>query len=327
VHLAIAGSVATDHLQLFAGRFSDSLVPDQLDKLSVSFLVEDLDIRRGGCGANISFALAALGHRPTLVAAVGTDFVDKGYQERLEQAGVDCSLVHVSPTKHTALCTITTDEAHAQIVTFYPGAMAEARRIDVAAIHAERPIDVLLIGPDDPAGKQRHTATARELGIAFAADPSQQLAWADGELIRDLVDGATYLFSNDYEDALIQTKTGWSAQEVQDRVATRIVTRGKDGVSVYPSDGPAIEVAAIAGIEAVDPTGVGDSFRAGFLAGIAAGLDLERCAQIGCTIAASVVETTGTQEYTLDRASFLARLEGAYGAEAAAEVGGALDLA
>ncbi len=327
MHLAIAGSVATDHLQLFAGRFSDSLVPDQLDKLSVSFLVEDLDIRRGGCGANISFALAALGHRPTLVAAVGTDFVDKGYQERLEQAGVDCSLVHVSPTKHTALCTITTDEAHAQIVTFYPGAMAEARRIDVAAIHAERPIDVLLIGPDDPAGMQRHTATARELGIAFAADPSQQLAWADGELIRDLVDGATYLFSNDYEDALIQTKTGWSAQEVQDRVATRIVTRGKDGVSVYPSDGPAIEVAAIAGIEAVDPTGVGDSFRAGFLAGIAAGLDLERCAQIGCTIAASVVETTGTQEYTLDRASFLARLEGAYGAEAAAEVGGALDLA
>lgn len=327
MHLAIAGSVATDHLQLFAGRFSDSLVPDQLDKLSVSFLVEDLDIRRGGCGANISFALAALGHRPTLVAAVGTDFVDKGYQEWLEQAGVDCSLVHVSPTKHTALCTITTDEAHAQIVTFYPGAMAEARRIDVAAIHAERPIDVLLIGPDDPAGMQRHTATARELGIAFAADPSQQLAWADGELIRDLVDGATYLFSNDYEDALIQTKTGWSAQEVQDRVATRIVTRGKDGVSVYPSDGPAIEVAAIAGIEAVDPTGVGDSFRAGFLAGIAAGLDLERCAQIGCTIAASVVETTGTQEYTLDRASFLARLEGAYGAEAAAEVGGALDLA
>lgn len=324
MHLAIAGSVATDHLQLFAGRFSDSLVPDQLDKLSVSFLVEDLDIRRGGCGANIAFALAGLGHRPTLVAAVGTDFVEKGYQEWLEQAGVDCSLVHVSPTKHTALCTITTDEAHAQIVTFYPGAMAEARRIDVGAIHAERPIDVLLIGPDDPAGMQRHTAAARELGIPFAADPSQQLAWADGELIRDLVDGATYLFSNDYEDALIQTKTGWSAGEVQQRVSTRIVTRGKDGVSVYPSEGPAIEVAAIPGVEAVDPTGVGDSLRAGFLAGVAAGLELERCAQIGCTIAASVVETTGTQEYTLRREDFLTRLGQAYGSDAAAEVESAL---
>lgn len=324
MHLAIAGSVATDHLQIFQGKFSDSLVPDQLDKLSVSFLVEDLDIRRGGCAANIAFALGVLGHRPTLVASVGTDFVEQGYQTWLEEHGVDCSLVHVSPTAHTALCTITTDEAHAQIVTFYPGAMAEARRIDVGEIHGERPIDVLLIGPDDPAGMQRHTATARELGIPFAADPSQQLAWADGDLIRDLVDGAAYLFSNDYEDALIQSKTGWSADEVQSRVGTRVVTRGKDGVSIYPADGEPIEVKAIPGVEAVDPTGVGDSFRAGFLAGIAAGLDLERSAQVGCTIAASVVETTGTQEYVLERATFVARLTSAYGDQAGAEVAAAL---
>jgi len=324
VHLAIAGSVATDHLQIFRGKFSDSLVPDQLDKLSVSFLVEDLDIRRGGCAANIAFALGVLGHRPTLVAAVGTDFVEQGYQTWLTDHGVDCSLVHVSPTAHTALCTITTDDAHAQIVTFYPGAMAEARSIDVGAIHAAQPIDILLIGPDDPAGMQRHTATAREQGIAFAADPSQQLAWADGDLIRDLVDGAAYLFSNDYEDALIQSKTGWSADEVQARVGTRIVTRGKDGVSIYPAAGEPIEVKALAGIEAVDPTGVGDSFRAGFLAGVAAGLSLERSAQIGCTIAASVVETTGTQEYQLDHAGFIDRLRSAYGDAAADEVGAAL---
>ena len=327
VHLAIAGSVATDHLQIFSGKFSDSLVPDQLDKLAVSFLVEDLDIRRGGGAANIGFALGSLGLRPTLVAAVGTDFAEQGYQAWLEQAGVDCSLVHVSPTLHTALCTITTDDAHAQIVTFYPGAMAEARRIDVAAIHAERPIDILLIGPDDPAGMQRHTQTAREIGIPFAADPSQQLAWADGELIADLVDGATYLFSNDYEAALIEKKTGWTAAEVQSRVGTRVVTRGKDGVSVYPSDGAAIEVAAIPDVRAVDPTGVGDSFRAGFLAGVAAGLGLERSAQIGCTIAAGVVETTGTQEYVLDRAGFIGRLRGAYGDAAADEIDAALDLA
>lgn len=324
MHLAIAGSVATDHLQIFQGKFSDSLVPDQLDKLSVSFLVEDLDIRRGGCAANIAFALGVLGHRPTLVAAVGTDFVDQGYQTWLEEHGVDCSLVHVSPTAHTALCTITTDEAHAQIVTFYPGAMAEARRIDVGQIHRERPIDVLLIGPDDPEGMQRHTATARELGIPFAADPSQQLAWADGDMIRDLIDGAAYLFSNDYEDALIQSKTGWSADEVHKRVGTRVVTRGKDGVSVYPPDAAVIEVPAIPDVEAVDPTGVGDSFRAGFLAGVAAGLDLERSAQVGCTIAASVVETTGTQEYVLERDAFVSRLTSVYGESAGAEVASAL---
>lgn len=326
VHLAIAGSVATDHLQIFSGKFSDSLVPDQLDKLAVSFLVEDLDVRRGGCAANISFALASLGQRPSLVAAVGTDFAQQGYRAWLEEAGVDCSLVHVSPTLHTALCTITTDEAHAQIVTFYPGAMAEARSIDVAAIHAERPIDLLLIGPDDPEGMQRHTRTAREVAIPFAADPSQQLAWADGELIADLIDGATYLFSNDYEAALIEKKTGWSAQDVQDRVGTRVVTRGKDGVSIYSGDGPALDVPAIPDVAAVDPTGVGDSFRAGYLAGVAAGLDPQRSAQVGCTIAASVVETTGTQEYTLQPAAFLARVEGAYGSEAATQIGDALPL-
>jgi adenosine kinase len=324
VHLAIAGSVATDHLQVFSGKFSDSLVPDQLDKLSVSFLVEDLDVRRGGCAANISFALATLGLTPTLVASVGTDFAEQGYQEWLEKAGVDCSRVHVSTGKHTALCTITTDDAHAQIVTFYAGAMADARHIDVLSLGD---FDLVLIGPDDPEAMARHTAACRDAGVPFAADPSQQLAWAGGDLIRDLVDGAAYLFSNDYEAALIQTKTGWSEDEVQQRVGTRVVTRGKDGVTVYPSDGPAVEVPAIPGVDAVDPTGVGDSFRGGFLAGVAAGLDLERSAQVGCTIAASVVETTGTQEYTLSRDAFLDRLGAAYGEAARDEVGAALSLA
>src|SRR5690606_21270964 len=124
-----------DHLMTFAGRFTDSLVPDQLDKLAVSFLVDDLDIRRGGCAANIAFGLAQLGHQPLLVASVGQDFDELGYRSWLQDAGVDCSRVHVSSTRHPARCTITTDETQAQIVTFYAGAMAEAREIDVAAVH------------------------------------------------------------------------------------------------------------------------------------------------------------------------------------------------
>jgi len=326
VHLAIAGSVATDHLQTFAGKFSDSLVPDQLDKLAVSFLVDDLDIRRGGCAANITFALASLGLRPTLVAAVGLDFVDQGYKAWLENAGVDCSRVLVSPTLHTALCTITTDEAHAQIVTFYPGAMSQARQIDVAELHGRDPIDLLLIGPDDPEGMLRHTRAARDLGIPFAADPSQQLAWADGELIRELVDGAAYLFSNDYEAALIARKTGWDDADIAERVGVRVVTHGKKGAVVHAADGRVHEIAALAGIAAVDPTGVGDSFRGGFLAGVAAGLGLERAAQIGCAIAASVVETIGTQEYLLDRTAFLERLGTAYGPQAQADIATALSF-
>ncbi len=326
MHLAIAGSIAADHLQTFAGRFSDSLVPDQLDKLSVSFLVQDLDIRRGGCAGNISFALANLGQRPTLVAAVGRDFAEQGYQAWLEKSGVDCSRVHVSPSLHTALCTITTDEAHAQIVTFYPGAMAEASTIDIAAMHGETPIDLLLIGPDDPGAMLRHTQTAREAGLPFAADPSQQLAWADGDLIRQLIEGAAYLFTNDYEAALVEQKTGWTADEVKAAVGVQVITRGKDGVTVIDADGSRLEIHAIPDVVAVDPTGVGDSFRGGFLAGLAAGLDLTTCAQIGSTIAASVVETTGTQEYVLEGKAFLARLAGAYGDAAAERVSAAIAI-
>lgn len=324
VHLAIAGSVATDHLMTFHGTFADSLVPEELDKISLSFLVDELEIRRGGCAANISFGLGALGHRPTMIASVGRDFDDLGYRRWLQDVGVDCHWVRVSDTRHTARFVCTTDSTHAQIATFYTGAMAEAREIDIAEIHARTPIDLLLIGPDDPEAMRRHTRAARELGLPFAADPSQQLAWAEGDLIAELVDGATYLFSNDYEAALIQKKTGWSDEEVQRRVGTRVVTHGKRGVVVHGADGSSISVAAIPDVDAVDPTGVGDSFRAGFLAGVAAGLDFERSAQIGCTIAAGVVETTGTQEYELKPTAFVARFASAYGASAAAQIAGAL---
>lgn len=311
----------------FQGKFADSLVPDQLDKLALSFLVDDLDIRRGGCGANIAFGLAALGHQPILVSAVGEDFDDLGYRAWLAESGVVCDHLFVSPSLHTARCTITTDDAHAQIVTFYAGAMADSRKIDLAELNTTvGGLDLVLIGPDDPEGMLRHTNVCRDLGLPFAADPSQQLAWADGDMIRQLIDGATYLFSNDYEAALIEQKTGWTTAEVQSHVGTRVVTRGADGVSVFPADGPEVSVAAIDGIIAIDPTGVGDSFRAGFLAAVAVGLSHERSAQVGCTVAASVVETKGTQEYELTRDGFLKRFTTAYGDEAAAEVDAALTL-
>ncbi|MCL3818424.1 carbohydrate kinase family protein [Aeromicrobium wangtongii] len=324
MHLAITGSIATDHLMTFPGKFVDSLVPDQLDKISLSFLVDDLDVRRGGCGANIAFALAKLGHRALLVGAVGRDF-ETEYRGWLDAAGVDTSGILVSETRHTARFVCTTDTELAQFATFYAGAMSESRDIDLLSVGSG--YDLVLIGPDDPDGMLRHTRACRDNGIPFAADPSQQLAWADGDVIRDLIDGAAYLFSNDYEASLIQQKTGWTAEDVRAHVGTQIITRGKNGATVLPADGDPIEVKAIEGVVAVDPTGVGDSFRAGFLAGIAAGLGFERSAQIGCTIAASVVETTGTQEYVLEREGFLKRLGAAYGDSARTEVDAALSLA
>ena len=316
---AITGSIATDHLMTFPGRFSDSLVVDQLDKISLSFLVEDLQVRRGGIAANIAFGMANLGHRPLLVGAVGQDFVD--YRSWLDRHGVDTSHVHVSELAHTARFVCTTDTDHAQIASFYAGAMSEAREIELGPL-ADRVggLDLVVISPNDPEAMLRHTDECRSREIPFVADPSQQLAWMDGDQIRHLVDGAAYLFTNSYEAALIEQKTGWSRREVLDRVAVRVITHGRDGATVETRDGELAAVKVPPEERRADPTGVGDAFRAGYLAGLAWELPPERCAQLGSMLATYVVETVGTQEYELGRARFLRRFADAYGQEAADEV-------
>lgn len=317
--LLIAGSIATDHLMTFDGKFSDSLVVEQLDKLSVSFLVHDLEVRRGGCAGNISFGLGVLGVRPVLVGAVGEDFAD--YQSWLERHGVDCAHIHVSETRHTARFVCTTDSTHAQIASFYPGAMSEARELELKPI-----VDVVgapayvLIGPDDPEAMLRHTEECRQRGYRFVADPSQQLAFGDGDLIRQLIDGADILVTNEYESHVIEKKTGWTADDIQERVRLQVTTLGAAGVRIWGTDQPMIEVPACKNVTPVEPTGVGDAFRAGFLAALGWGLGLERAAQVGCVLAAYVVETVGPQEYSFTVDEFVARLRESYGDEAAAEV-------
>jgi adenosine kinase len=320
VSLLIAGSIATDHLMSFPGRFSDSLVVDQLDKLSVSFLVEDLDVRRGGCAANICFGLGSLGLEPVLVGAVGEDFAD--YRAWLERHRVDTTSVHVSETRHTARFVCTTDSADAQIASFYPGAMSEAREIELKPIADRVGVpSYVLVGPDDPEAMLRHTEECRQRGYPFVADPSQQLAFGDGEMIRPLVDGADILVSNEYESSLIVQKTGWSHEEVLERVGTWVITLGPRGVRIERKGEETIEVAAVPEVDKKEPTGVGDAFRAGLLAGLTWGLDVARSAQLGCLLAVYVVEQVGTQEYSLTRTGFLARCTAAYGEEAAAEIG------
>jgi adenosine kinase len=316
VPIAVTGSVATDHLMTFAGKFADSLVPDQLDKIALSFLVDDLDVRRGGCAANIALGLARLGRHPVLIAAVGEDFAD--YRAWLERHGVDCSSIWVSQTRHTARFVCTTDAAHAQIASFYAGAMTEARNIELKPI-ADRVggFDLVVISPNDPVGMLRHTQECRDRGYPFVADPSQQLAWSDGEAIRSMVDGAAYLLCNNYESALIEKKTGWTGDEIAARVTTKVVTTGPLGVRIERLGQDPVVVAAIRGVEAREPTGVGDAFRAGFLAALARADDLELAAQVGCTLAAYVIETVGPQEYSFTPDQFLERLGTQYGPDAA----------
>lgn len=319
MRIAVTGSIATDHLMSFSGKFSEQFVADQLENVSLSFLVEDLEIRRGGVAANISFALGRMGLSPILVGAVGHDFDD--YRSWLERHGVDTKSVHVSADKHTARFLCTTDQAQNQIASFYAGAMSEAREIELQAV-ADRvgSLDLVVVAPNDPDAMLRHTEECRQRGIPFAADISQQLAIMPGEDVKQLVEGATYLFTNEYESSLLLKHTGWSTDEVLDRVGTWVMTHGGRGVRIEGRGHDPVSINAVPDIEPVEPTGVGDAFRAGFLWGISRKMTMERAAQAGCVLASIVLQTVGPQEYPLDRADFSNRAAKAYGNDAAAEI-------
>ncbi|MFI9604708.1 carbohydrate kinase family protein [Streptomyces sp. NPDC052043] len=316
MRLAVTGSIATDHLMVFPGRFAEQLIEEHLDRVSLSFLADRLDVRRGGVAANIAFGLGRLGLDPLLVGAAGLDFAE--YGSWLRANGVDTSEVRVSETLHTARFVCTTDMDQNQIATFYTGAMAEAPLIDLAAIAARvKDPALVLVGADDPDAMLRHTAAAHSVGIPVAADPSQQLARLDREQARQLVGGARWLFTNEYESALLQERTGWSENDLLDRVGTWITTLAGDGVSLAGRGAPRLVVPAVATESVADPTGAGDAFRAGFLAGVAWQWPQERAAQLGCAMATTVLESVGTQEYKLLASDLIARIGQTYGDDAA----------
>ncbi len=312
---AVTGSIATDHLLTFHGRFVEQLLPDQLDRLSVVFLASELQVRRGGTGANIAFGLAVLGERPLLVGSVGRDADD--YLGWLADHGVDVSGVRTSATLASPRFTCTTDLDQNQIGAFYPGAMAEASSIELAPLG---PVDLVVVAPNDPGAMLRHTVECREHGTAFAADPSQTLSFLDGAAIRSLVEGATWLFTNEYEAGLVREKTGWSDEQVLELVGTRVTTHGARGISITRRGERELRVGVAPARRVAEPTGVGDAFRAGFLAATGWGLGLERCAQVGAVLATLVVETVGTQEYAYGADDFAARIAQAYGPAAASDV-------
>jgi adenosine kinase len=315
MRIAVTGSIATDHLMTFKGRFTDSFIAGHLERVSLSFLADGLTVHRGGVGANIALGLARVGLSPVLVGAAGFDFAE--YRSELERAGVDCSGVHVSATQYTARFVCTTDTEQNQIATFYPGAMSEARGISLTSLGR---FDFTLIGADDPEAMLRHTDACRDSGFPFAADPSQQLARLEGTTIRKLVDGAAYLFTNAYERVLLCEKTGWSERDVLDHVGHWITTFGRDGAQIERLGDPTVRIPVVPAVQEVDPTGVGDGFRVGVLAGLAWNLPLERAAQVGCAVATRVLGVSGPQDYSLDRGGLLEDLGRVYGVAAATDV-------
>ncbi len=299
MQICVTGSIATDHLMTFDGRFADLIVADKLETVSLSFLVDDLMVRRGGTGANIAFGLGLLGLQPILLGAVGGDFDD--YRSWLSRHGVDCTSVHVVADKHTARFICTTDTTGNQIASFYAGAMSDAREIEVGpVVDRHGTLDLVVISPNDPAAMIRHTQECRDRGIRFVADPSQQLAIMDGPDIASLIEDAHILFSNEYEAALIAKKTGWSDQDILDRVGQWVMTRSEHGSVIRERGVDDIAVPAVTVERVADPTGVGDAFRSGYLAGVAWGWNSTESAQLGSVVASLVLEHAGTQEHTLE---------------------------
>ena len=316
--ILVSGSIATDHLMHFPGKFSEQLLAEHLHKISLSFLVDDLVVRRGGVAPNIAFGMAALGARPVLIGAAGHDFDD--YRSWLERHGVDCESVHISPDHHTARFVCTTDEEMCQIASFYAGAMSQARNIELRPAVQRTGAELVLISADDPAAMVRHSTECRDRGYRFAADPSQQIARMSGDELKELIDGASLLFTNDYEKNLLESKSGRTEADIRAMVNVQVTTLGSKGVEITGRDLERVHVPVASERQKADPTGVGDAFRAGLLTGREWGLSWERSAQVGSLLATMVLETVGTQEYVVKPDDFADRLAESYGEDSAAEV-------
>lgn len=308
---------------VYPGRFTEQLIADSLDKVSLSFLVDELEIRPGGVAANIAYGLGSLGLRPVLVGAVGDGF--ESYRARLRRHGVDTESVRVSETLHTARFVCTTDLDNNQIGSFYAGAMSEARHIDLRQV-LERVggLGLVVVAPNDPEAMVRHTRQCVDIGVPFAADPSQQLARLDRDDARALLSRPRFLFTNEYESVLIQERTGWTEQQILGRVETWVTTRGAEGAVLRRAGHHTVTVKSVPPVGPVEPTGAGDAFRAGFLAGVARGLSHRRAAQLGSAVATTVLETTGTQPKSLSAQALLARIRDAYGVSAMEDLAGRL---
>jgi adenosine kinase len=300
--ILLTGSVAYDYLMTFPGLFKEQILPSRLDSISLSFLVDSMAKKRGGIAPNIAYTMALLGEKPRIMATVGEDFGD--YRAWLDAQGVDTTLMEVVPGLFTASFFATTDQDSAQIASFYPGAMGESARQSIKTLK-NKP-SLVVVSPSAPDAMMKFPAECRELGIDYLYDPSQQVLRLEGhELARDM-EGAKFLFCNDYEFGLISKKTGWSLDQMLEHVKVLVITRGKDGADLY-SDGDAVHIPTVPEDEIVDPTGVGDAFRGGFLAGYSHGFDWKLCGEIGSLAAVYCLEQRGPQSHAYGRSDFVAR--------------------
>jgi adenosine kinase len=305
--IVVTGSIAFDYLMSFPGKFTEHFLPDHMSRVSLSFLVDTMDKRRGGCAPNIAYTLALLGETPRLMGTAGQDFAD--YRHWLDAAGVDTSLVADVPGKFTASFFCSTDSDGNQIASFYTGAMANAAELSFRTVEN---CELAIISPNDPAAMLQYAEECRALRIPYIWDPGQQCARMSGQELREGVVGAALVICNDYELELLRQKTGLDEAGILEQAGALVVTRGEHGCSIYQASGRA-DVPAVPPVRIVDPTGVGDAFRGGFMKGLARGVDHVVAAKVGAVAAAYALEHLGGQSHAYSWAEFRHRFEVNFG--------------
>ncbi len=307
MNMIVTGSIAYDYLMTFPGSFSEHLLPDQLAHVSLSFLVDSMDKRRGGCAPNIAYNLALLGEHPKIMATAGVDFDE--YRHWLDSIGVDTSLIRQIPDQFTSSFFCNTDQHNNQIATFYAGAMTRARELSFYDV--PKP-DLVIISPNDPDAMVRYAVECRKLGIRYIFDPGQQCARSSGGELRQGIAGANILICNDYEFELIRAKTGMNEADVLDQSEALVITRGAQGSTIMTRNSR-VDVQAVPEERIVDPTGVGDAYRGGFMKGLAVGADWGTCGRLGSVAATYALEHVGGQSHRYTWQDFQTRYECNFG--------------
>jgi len=308
MNIVVTGSIAYDYLMSFPGSFTEHFLADHLERVSLSFLVDTMDKRRGGCAPNIAYTLALLGERPLLMATAGEDFGE--YREWLHAAGIDTSHVKQIAGKFCASFFCSTDANNNQIASFYTGAMADAGQLSFRTV---RDCGLAIVAPNDPGAMVQYAEECRTLGIPFIFDPGQQCARMSGDDLREGLAGAAILIVNDYELELLRQKTGLDERDLLTKTRALIVTKGELGSTVVTAQ-ESVDVPAVAPHRIVDPTGVGDAYRGGLMKGIALGLPYETCAKIGSVAATYALEHLGGQSHAYTWEEFKRRYEAHFGA-------------
>ena len=304
----VSGSLAFDRIMTFPGSFQDHILMDKLHMINVSFMVDGMDERRGGCAGNIAYSLGLLGEKPTIVAAAGRDFGP--YAIVLENMGLPLEGIRRAEDIFTALCYITTDLNSNQITGFYPGAMSLPADFDFPAIDADK--DIAIISPGNVEDMRRLPGFYREKGVPYIFDPGQQLPVLTGNDLLAAIEGSFACITNDYELNMICKATGKSEDEIAARTQWLVTTLGAEGAQVR-GHGENIRIAPVPISKVLDPTGAGDAHRAGLIKGLVHGLAMPEAARLGSVSASFALEKLGTQEHIFTPADFCQRYEAVFG--------------